>query len=202
MLAIQTWIFTVSFAFCATFAFAQEIPANVIPLPGVVEEVVVKGVSRCGSWPIRHQRLRGCEYAELRKEDLSKVLDLRAKLFLTCLSCQGNSCVTNAWPKDRTTEKRFCKRLFWTPSKVSRVMIAGGHSGPLVVSFTFRISTLGKVEDINLVSFEGDLGEQEILSLIEEGAEKTQFEPVIITDVAYEIIDLRSAFILEELWAN
>jgi len=81
-------------------------------------------------------------------------------------------------------------------------MIAGGHSRPLVVSFTFKISTAGKVEDIELISFESDLDEQAVLSLIEEGAEKTRFEPVVIAGVAYEIIGLRDAFILEELWVN
>lgn len=45
-------------------------------------------------------------------------------------------------------------------------MIAGGHASPLVVSFTFKISTAGKVEDIELISFEGDLDEQAVLSLI------------------------------------
>ena len=163
--AIQTGMCVALFA-CAAWANAQEPHANVIPPAGVVEEVVVKGVSRCGSWPIRHQRLRGCEYAELRKEDLSKVLELRAKLFSICLSCQGNQCVVRVWSRDRTTEKRLCRRLFRTPSKVSRVMIAGGYASPLVVSFTFKISTAGKVEDIELISFEGDLDEQAVLSLI------------------------------------
>lgn len=79
-------------------------------------------------------------------------------------------------------------------------MIAGGSSGPLRVSFTFKLSTDGRVEDIELVSFESDIGEEELLQLIEEGATRTRFEPVVVADVAYEIVGLRDAFVLNDTW--
>ncbi len=79
-------------------------------------------------------------------------------------------------------------------------MIAGGSSGPLRVSFTFKLSTDGRVEDIELVSFETDIGEEELLQLIEEGATRTRFEPVVVADVAYEIVGLRDAFVLNDTW--
>lgn len=181
-------------------ATAEETDAGAQRQTGAVEEIVVKSASRCGSWPIRHQRLRGCEFAELKKEDLQKVLGLRTKLLSTCLICQGNRCVTKVWPKDRTTEKRLCKIVFWTPTRVSRSTIAGGSTGPLRVSFTFKISTDGRVEDIELVSFESDIGEEELLQLIEDGATRTRFEPVVVADVAYEIVGLRDAFVLNDFW--
>ena len=68
------------------------------------------------------------------------------------------------------------------------------------MSFTFKISTDGKVEDIELVSFESDIGEEELLQLIEDGATGTRFEPVIVADVAYEIVGLRDAFVLNDFW--
>ena len=79
-------------------------------------------------------------------------------------------------------------------------MIAGGSTSPLSVSFTFKISTDGRVEDIELVSFESDIGEEELLQLIEDGATRTRFEPVVVADVAYEIVGLRDAFVLNDFW--
>ncbi len=66
------------------------------------------------------------------------------------------------------------------------------------VSFTFKISTEGKVEDIELVSFEGDITEAELLELIKDGAIKTRFEPLLIADMAYEIVGLRDEYVLDD----
>jgi len=65
---------------------------------------------------------------------------------------------------------------------------------PMKVSFTFKISTEGKVEDIELVSFEGDITEAKLVRLIKDGARKTRFEPLVIADMAYEIVGLRDEF--------
>ena len=186
-------------AFCASSANAAQTDARAIHPEEVIEEIVIKGVHRCGSWPIQHRGLIGCEYAELEKKYLAMILDLRPKLFSTCLSCQGSRCITEVWPEGKVTEKLLCKRLFWTPTKVARFMIAGGeHSSPLSVSFNFTISTLGRVEDIEVASFEGDIAEEELLELIERGASKTRFEPVVVDDMAYEIVGLRDAYVLDD----
>ena len=185
-------------AFCASDAVAAQTDARGEYPNEVIEEVVVVGESRCGTWPIEHQRLRGCEFAELKKEILPRVLGLRPKLFSDCLICQGNRCVTKPWPEDRTTEKLLCKRLFWTPTRVSRFMNPGARFSALRVSYTFKISTDGKVEDIELISFEGDIEEEELVRLIGDGASKTRFEPIVVADVAYEIVGLRDTFILNE----
>ena len=100
--------------------------------------------------------------------------------------------------EDRTTEKLLCKRLFWTPTRVSRFMNPGARFSALRVSYTFKISTDGKVEDIELISFEGDIEEEELVRLIGDGASKTRFEPIVVADVAYEIVGLRDTFILNE----
>ena len=192
-------------AFCASSASAAETDAGAIPSEEVIEEIVVKGVNRCGSWPIQHQRLIGCEYVELNKKDLAIVLDLRPKLFSACLSCQGSRCIANVWPEGKTTQELLCKRLFWTPTRVVRFMFGAErsiplreYSGPLRVSFTFTISTKGRVEDIEVVSFEGDIAKEELLELIERGATKTRFEPVVVEDMAYEIVGLKDSFKLDD----
>lgn len=94
--------------------------------------------------------------------------------------------------------KLLCKRLFWTPTRISRSWFSGERIGSMRVSFTFKISTKGKVEDIEVVSFEGDIAEAELLQLIRDGALKTRFEPLVIADMAYEIVGLRSAFVLDD----
>ena len=72
------------------------------------------------------------------------------------------------------------------------------HSSALSVSFTFTISTGGKVEAVEMVSIEGDIAEEEVLKLINRGASKTRFEPLVIADTAYEIVGLKGAFILSD----
>ena len=186
-------------AFCASSASAGQTDAGAIDPVEAIEEIVVKGVVWCGSWPIQHRGLTGCEYAELEKKYLAMVLDLRPKLFSTCLSCQGSRCITKVWPERKTREKFLCKRVFWTPTKVARFMIAGGaHSSSLSVSFNFTISTTGRVEDIEVVSFEGNIEEEVLLELIKRGASKTRFEPVVVENMAYEIVGLRGAYVLDD----
>ena len=183
---------------CTSDVSAQETDTGALHDYGVIEEVVVTGEHLCGAWPIAHQFLIGCEYAELMKVDLEMVLNLRPKLFETCLNCQRNRCIAKVWRQDRIKEKLLCKRLFRTPTRVSRAMIYGGLTSPMRVSFTFKISTEGKVEDIELVSFEGDITEAELLELIKDGAKKTRFEPLVISDMAYEIVRLRDEYVLVE----
>jgi len=198
---MQILRFIALLSFCTCSASALEADTDDLHNNEVIEEIVVKGVNRCGSWPIQHKRVRGCEYAVLKTEDLRMVLDLRQKFVETCLNCQGNRCIAKVWQEDRMTEMLLCKRLFWTPTRISRSVIFGERerSSPMSVSFTFRISTKGKIENIEVVSFEGDIAEAELLQLIRDGAMKTRYEPLVIADMAYEIAGLRDAFVLDDL---
>jgi len=193
------------FAFCSSSASAAETDARAIHPEEVIEEIVTKGVHRCGSWPIKHARLQGCEYEVLKDENLAAVLDLRPKLFSTCLSCQGSRCITNVWPEGKVVEKLLCRRVFWTPTRVvgfiyapANVKSLSVYSSALRVSFTFTISTTGRVENIEVVSFEGDISEEKLSELIAWGATKTRYEPVVVADIAYEIVGLKEAFILDD----
>ena len=182
---------------CTSDASAQASDTGTVSNNGVIEEVVATGVHLCGSWPIKHQGLIGCEYAELKKEDLQMVLKLRPGLFETCLNCQGNRCVRKVWQKERIMEELLCKRLFRTPTKISKSLLSGGPISPMRVSFTFKISTEGKVEDIELDSLKGDITETDLLELIKDGAKKTRFEPLEIAGMTYEIVGLRDTFVVE-----
>jgi hypothetical protein len=200
------------FAFCSSSASAAETDARAIHPEEVIEEIVTKGVHRCGSWPIKHARLQGCEYEVLKDENLAAVLDLRPKLFSTCLSCQGSRCITNVWPEGKVMEKLLCRRVFWTPTRVVgyifslenvqslRVYTRASrvYSSALRVSFTFTISTTGRVENIEVVSFEGVISEEKLSELIAWGATKTRYEPLVVADIAYEIVGLKEAFILDD----
>jgi hypothetical protein len=158
-----------------------------------IDEIVVVGVNLCGSWPVEHYRLKGCQYVELRKEDLPMVLRSRQDFFSDCLKCQGSRCTMKAWPEDTTVEKLLCNRLFRTPTRIPRIMKPDALFTPFSVSFTFSISVKGKVEDIEVVSFDGDIDEEELLRLIEGGAARTRFEPIVVDDVAYQLVGLRDS---------
>jgi len=184
---------------CSPSTVAQETDIHKAYPNEDIDEIVVVGVNRCGSWPVEHYRLKGCEYVELRKEDLSVLLRSRQDFFLDCLKCLGSRCTMKAWPEDKVTEKLLCKRLFMTPTRVPRFMKPDALFSPFSVSFTFSISVKGKVEDIELVSFDGDIDEEELLRLIEDGAARTRFEPIVVADVAYQLVGLRDKLILDEL---
>ncbi len=174
----------------ASITVAQETGIRGAYSNEVIDEIVVVGVNPCGSWPIEHYRLQGCEYVELRKEDLPMVLRSRQDFFSDCLKCLGSRCTMKAWPNDKTTEKLLCKRLFRTPTRIPRFMKSDALFSPFRVSFTYSISVKGKVEDIELVSFDGDIDEEELLRLIEGGAARTKFEPIVVAGVAYQLVGL------------
>ncbi len=185
-------------ACCFSSVGAVETDAQATYPDEVIEEIVVKAVNWCGIWPIQHQGAMGCEYVELEKKDLSMVLELRPKLFSVCLRCQGKRCYPNVWESGKTREKLLCRRLFWTPTRVARLMTDNKHSSELSVSFTFAISAAGRVQAIEIVSLESELAKEEVLKLIDRGASKTRFEPLVIADTAYEVVGLKGAFILSD----
>ncbi len=111
---------------------------------------------------------------------------------------QGNRCTGKVWPADRIKEKVLYRRIYWTPTRVSRSLILGGPINPMRVGFTFKISTEGKVEDIELVSLKGDITEAGLLKLINDGAKRTRFEPLVIAEKAYEIVGVRDEYILDD----
>lgn len=191
--------------FCTSSAIAAQTDADVIHPGEVIEEIVIQGVHRCGSWPIEHRGLTGCAYEVLTDENLATALDLRSKLFSSCLSCQGNQCVSNVWPDDMVVEKLLCRRVFWTPTRVVGFLFGTENSYslrtfsvPLNVSFSFAISATGRVQDIEVISFEGEISEEKLLELIERGAAKTRYEPIVVEDVTYKIVGLKEAFVLDD----
>jgi hypothetical protein len=189
---------SIALLICASSTVAQETDIRGAYSNEVIDEIVVVGVNVCGSWPVEHYRLKGCQYVELRKEDLPMVLRSRQEFFSDCLKCHDNRCTMKAWPEDKTTEKLLCKRLFRTPTRVPRFMKPDALFSPFRVSFTYSISAKGRVEDVELVSFDGDIDEKELLRLIEVGAVRTRFEPIVVADVAYQLVGLRDKLILDD----
>ena len=183
---------------CASVTHAQDADIHGAYQNDAADEIVVVGVNRCGSWPIEHLRLTGCEYVELRKEELPMVLRSRQEFFSDCLKCAGSQCTMKPWPDDRTVEKLLCKRLFRTPTRVSRFMKPDSLFSPFTVSFTFGITAKGRVEGIEIVAMDGDIEEEELLRLIERGAARTRFEPIVVAGVAYELVGLRDSLVLDD----
>ena len=160
----------------------------------VIDEIVVKGANTCGSWPIPHRASLGCAYVELEREDLDRALEMRSELLATCLNCQGNQCSAIAWSQDNSLERMICKRIFWTPTRVSKFAYKVERSRPLSVSARYTISTAGTVKDIEIVTFDGSISEKNLLKLLERGAGRTRFAPVVIDDTAYEITGIRASW--------
>ena len=166
----------------------------------VLEEVVVEGTRHCGSWPIDHERMSVCEFAVLKPKVLPKILEVRPRLYSHCLSCSGTVCTPRSFRTDQQTEARLCQRVFWTPTRIADSMNFSRNNKPVGVSITYTISTAGRPENIQIRSLEGKMARRAVLQLIEQGAARTRFEPLIIDGTAYEIVDLVDSFVLGDIY--
>ena len=162
-----------------------------------VEEVRVSAVAQCGSWPIAHTDIVGCEYAELKPEMLKSVRKLRAEYLARCLRCKEGTCVPRAWTRDQMTARNLCKRLYMTPTKVPPVMRRSrATDASLLVRFRYSISTRGRVEGISLDVLDTGLNESEVVKMIEGTARRVRFEPLKVDGRALSIVDLRDGYTL------
>ena len=162
-----------------------------------VEEVTVQAVAQCGSWPIAHIDIVGCEYAELKPEMLQGIRKNRAAYLTRCMRCENGTCVPRAWSRDQLTARNLCKRLFVTPIKVSSR--SGGSSvsdASLFVRFSYVISRRGRVEDIHMDLLDSDLTDSQVYKLIENGARQVRFEPLKVEGQTVLIVGLQDGYML------
>lgn len=162
-----------------------------------VEEVRVSAVAQCGSWPIAHADIVGCEYAELKPEMLKSIREHRADYLTRCLHCEDGTCAPKTWSRDQMTVRNLCKRLFMTPVKVpswsGRLKVANES---LLVRFSYSISRRGRVEDIHLHLHDSDLTETQVIKMIENGAQEVRFEPLRFEGRVLSIVDLAEGYTL------
>ena len=166
----------------------------------VLEEVVVEGTRHCGSWPINHEGMAVCEFAVLKPQVLPKILEVRPRLLSHCLSCSGTVCTPRSFRTAQQVEARLCQRVFWTPIRIPGSMNYRGNDKPVGVSITYTISVTGRPENIQIRSLEGKMTQRSILQLIQQGAARTRFEPLVIEGAAYEIVDLVDSFVLGDVF--
>ena len=176
------------------------VPIDSVPASAVLEEVVVEGIRHCGSWPIDHERMAVCEFAVLKPRVLPNILEMRPRLLSHCLSCNGTVCTRRSFQTHQQLEARLCQRVFWTPIRIPGSMSVSGNVEPVAVSIGFTISTKGRAENIEIRSLEGKVTQGSVLQLIQRGAARTRFEPLVIEEVAYEIVGLIDTFVLGDVF--
>jgi len=151
-----TRLVVISLTMTGSVGLASETKEHVLERSKALEEVVLVGVSACGSWPVRHSDIVTCEYAELVPKTIPRVRDFRIKLLDNCLDCAAGSRQPRGNHSRSTVEARFCQRVFWTPSRVGKVSAPIAATEPLQVDFTYAISRSGRVDDIVILDFEGN----------------------------------------------
>ena len=162
-----------------------------------VEEVRVSAVAQCGSWPIAHVDIVGCEYAELKTEVLKDIRKHRADYLTRCLQCMDGTCALKTWSRDQMTARNLCKRLYITPIKVpSRSDRTDVSEASLLVRFSFSITHRGRVDDIHLDLLDSDLTESQVFKMIKRGARQVRFEPLKVDGQALSIEGLRDGYTL------
>ena len=162
-----------------------------------VEVVRVSAVAQCGSWPIAHVDIVGCEYAELKTEVLKGIRKHRVDYLTRCLQCKDGTCAPKTWSRDQMTARNLCKRLYITPIKVpSRDSRTSDSGASLLVRFSYSITHRGRIEDIHLDLLDSDLPETQVLNMIENGAQQVRFEPLKVNGQTLSIEGLRDAYTL------
>ena len=162
-----------------------------------VEVVRVSAVAQCGSWPIAHVDIVGCEYAELKTEVLKGIRKHRVDYLTRCLQCKDGTCAPKTWSRDQMTARNLCKRLYITPIKVpSRDSRTSDSEASLLVRFSYSITHRGRIEDIHLDLLESDLTESQVLNMIEGGARQVRFEPLKVNGQTLSIEGLRDGYTL------
>ena len=163
-----------------------------------IEEIVVVAVERCGPWPIQHSLTEGCDYAELTRDGLKSTRALRVNILNNCLRCKDGICHPFLDGESRQS-KFICKKVFWTPKRVGRVTRNSQDHGPLEATFSYSVTTRGRVSDITINSLYADLSEDVVLTLIQQGAERTRFEPLTIDGRLQAIIGITDSYLLDPL---
>ena len=178
-----------------------EVTNNEVSSARDVEEVTVHAVAQCGSWPIAHIDIVGCEYAELKPEMLQSIRRNRATYLTRCMRCENGRCVAKVWSRDQLTARNLCKRLFVTPIKVpSRSGRSSVSDMSLFVRFSYSISNGGRVEDIRVDILDSDLTDLQVYKMIENGAQRVRFEPLKVNGQSLSIVGLQDGYMLTGLF--
>ena len=185
-----------SLAMTGAIGLASEAKEHVLERSKPLEEVVAIGVSACGSWPVRHSDIVTYEYAELSRETLPRIRELRTKLLDNCLNCATDICRPEIHPSHSILEARLCQRVFWTPRRVGKIAAPIEDTEPLQVDFAYAISRRGRVDDIVVLDFEGNWSKSGVLNLLRQAAADVRYEPLIIDGTRRRIEGLNGVYVL------
>jgi len=171
-----------------------------------VEELVATGVDRCGPWPLFHKSsLWGCEFDILKEHELATLQTLREKYVESCLACENGTCRPKIWTLDTMTERQArnkCKRLFLTPREIGslrKVKNSTSEVRPLYVDFTYTIAQDGSVADIKITATgrRNRMTNRASRGLLNHGTRPVLFEPLVINDATWKIVDVPDRYRLD-----
>ena len=147
-----------------------------------------------------------CNFKNELGESLDeKILDLRERTFDLCLKCEGNSCKMNVFrpetdpdsEKQRLLVTAACKRYFCTPKKFRKVqgeeIPADQPNGKSSFEFTYKISSKGRVRDIEITSVEGVMNRRDAYRWTQMLTKRVIYLPVEVNGKTYEITNLSAA---------
>lgn len=131
---------------------------------------------------------------ELGKNIADKLELIREKTIDTCLKCEGDSCQMKIWPSNKKGDAMVCQRLFCTPQKIRKVageeITADIAPGSSHIEFTYRVTSKGKVQDVQITSVEGVMNNREAYRWVTGVTRRTLFLPLVVNGKAKEIINL------------
>ena len=131
---------------------------------------------------------------------LPTILEQRTTFLDSCMSCSPEKalCEPRAFSSRQIDAANLCKRLYWTPTRISPLLVRSKMSStPLQVSYTYSISPTGRVSDIRITHLEGG-NESNALRLLKQGARLNQYAPLEVDGIAYTIENLQGDYRLTD----
>jgi hypothetical protein len=127
---------------------------------------------------------------KLSDNSLKKVLEMRPKATKHCLVCGTLSCKLKIWDSDNKSNEKICKRLFCKPIKTNRNVYASSENlsmGITSVSFTYGVNTKGRIDNVKLISLEGEMERKMAYKFLKDNLKTLRYEPLIIDDEIYAL---------------
>ena len=127
---------------------------------------------------------------KLSDNSLKKVLEMRPKATKHCLVCGTQSCKLKIWDADNKSNEKICKRLFCKPIKTNRNVYASSENlsiGITSVSFTYGVNTKGKIDNLKLISLEGEMERKMAYKFLKDNLKTLRYEPLVIDDEIYAL---------------
>ena len=124
---------------------------------------------------------------------------MRGALHNACLECDkvALTCRQRHFSRSQKEDARVCKSVFLTPKYTPNLIaVAGLAKSSIDVDVTFNVTQEGLVDGVKVTNIDGSENKA-MRRLVTRASKKVRYEPVLIENQAYRIVDLQGSYTFE-----